>query len=169
MRCNSILPLIKATEDKLYKNFNFKINIDGLNDLFKEIDKVLEIDNDNLYRINKEILIWYSYISEIHALIEIYIDRFKNTLDVYSYLDALSKEDINEFSLIAPKYKINTRDTVAAVIELNQRKEEMNIFIKNLKGLNKVLLSYKNFLKSHYFKTNRLMIQNENKLKLSSF
>lgn len=169
MRSYNIKPLIAATEDKLLKNFNFSLNLDGIDDVFKEIDKILEFDIENLQKLNKKILMWYSYLSEVQPLIEFFIDRFKNTIDVYDYLDFLSREDISLFSSIAPKYKINTRDTVSAMIELGEKRTEMTIYVRNLKAMNKILLSYINFFKSHHYKTNQLINKNGNRLIRAGF
>lgn len=149
--------LVDSTKDKLENNFNFSINIDGFDKLAEELDLVLDVDYDSLRQLNKETLFWYEYLSDLESMTEIYLDRFKNTLEIYTYLQFLTKKDKNEFLRLAPKYKISTRVFDDAVMELTKRKSDMELFVRNLKNIVKFLESYKRYTLFHYFRTSRLI------------
>ena len=149
--------LIQKIQPKLKDNYKIEISIDGLQEMVNELENVLDVDYDSLRQLNKESLLWYQYITDLSSILLVYQDRFKNTLDVYSYLSFLSKKDKNNFMLMAPKYKIPTRNIEDAVVLLANKKSEMEIFVKDLNTLMKFLESYRRYMIFHYFRTSRLI------------
>ena len=85
--------LIQKIQPKLKDNYKIEISIDGLQEMVNELENVLDVDYDSLRQLNKESLLWYQYITDLSSILLVYQDRFKNTLDVYSYLSFFSKKD----------------------------------------------------------------------------
>lgn len=149
--------LISAIEDKLASNYGIILSLDGLDEMSKELEHTQENDYDTLRILNKETLYWSNYLIDMQSMLSIYLDRYKNIYDIYNYLQKLTKSDKSEFLKIAPKYKISTRDTETAILELANKKSEIEIFIKNLEALIKMLLSYSRYMTFHYYRTARLI------------
>lgn len=152
-----VVTLVDRTAEKLNRDFKFKINLDGLRDTADDLEYVLDVDYETLRELNKDCLYWYSYLSELNSLFGIFIDRYRNSYEVYEYLKFLSKKDKILFMKTAPKYKISTRDFDKSVIELDTKISELKGFIKDLNNIYKFIESFRRYMKFHYYRTSRLI------------
>ena len=156
-RSQSIWELIDKANPKLKRDFGFCISIEGFDDLQGELGSVLDFDLDELIDLNKSSMLWAVYLSDIIGHLNVSIERYKNMLDIYEYLDSISVKDPDEFQINAPKYKIDSRNIPIAIQIVTERKNDLTAFVKILKVLATSLDAYKDYASANYYKTSSLI------------
>lgn len=149
--------LIGLISPKIKAHFGVEISIDGLEETLRDIDTVLETDFDSLRELYKQCIAWADYLGETNAIISIYLDQFRNTQDVYKYLEFLTKKDVDRFMVLAPRYKIATRDKSLALSELKVKIDDMKYFLDRYTYLCSKLESYIKLLNYHSYRIKRLI------------
>ena len=153
----STTKMILAVNDRIYRDFNIFVCLDGFGDFCDAVNRVIDSDPCELREINKASLLWYAYLSEMSGLIETYAGQYKNIADIYAYLDSIAVKDSDTFQLVAPKYKINTTNLPAAINVLAEKTRDIGELNKGVKILLSRLESYKKYALMSYYKTSALI------------
>lgn len=162
--------LLEKINKKLEIDFHYSIDIDGF-ELFQLdlLDVVLESDIDALWEANKAAIIWHNHFVDANGLLEIALDRYKNMNDIYDYLMFLSINNTDEFTLVAPKYKIDTTNLPYAVKDLEQKQKALKDFIKDIKTVMARFESYDQLSIAGYYKTSKNIRAINRRMKNTSF
>ena len=150
--------LINNINAKLFKDFKYEVSIAGLDVLVNNLlDVSMEYDMDEVREMNKSTSIWATYLSEVNSLLSIAIEQYKNVQDIYAYLVHIAIADVEQFQLVAPKYKIDTTNLPYAIKEVETKNKEIKTFVQNLKVIISRLESYEQLMRAGYYKTGRLL------------
>lgn len=155
---------IEQINNRLSSQYGVTINLGEVDAFMDDLRMVLDNDFDTLYELNHACSYWVVYLQDIMSLLSLYLDQFVNVLDVYNYLDSISTLDPDQFDIIAPKYKINTRNRPIAIKELESKMEDTNDYIKSLKLLISKIDSYIEFITANYYRTSKLMYSTTSRL-----
>jgi hypothetical protein len=135
------------------------------------VDEALEYDIDLMRELNKDILIWHNYFTDIIGLLTKSCEQYKNVSDIYTYLLSISVTDADAFAITAPKYKIDTTNIPYAIKEIEQKQTDVSAVVKNFKLAISKLTSYDKFVVGEYYKTSRIIrasIKNERNISFVS-
>lgn len=149
--------LLSILNEKLIIDFGYEININSFNEFYNYCMSSSDIDIDSMRFIVKASLSWMQNLTDTIGLIDIAIDQYKNVLDIYDYLDNIAINNVDEFLIVGPKYKINTTNSVYAIKELEEKTSEIQMVIKSLKIAKSRIESYINFATSKYYKASQLV------------
>ena len=150
--------MISTVNAKLLKDFKYEISIVGLDMLVNNLlDISLECDMDAMRDMNKSTSIWATYLSETVGLLTIAIEQYKNVQDIYAYLVNIAITDVDQFQLVAPKYKIDTTNLPYAIKEVENKNKEIKTFVQTLKVIISRLESYEQLMRAGYYKTGRVL------------
>lgn len=158
------MSIIDKVNERLLAQYNINIDLGEIDTFADDLRFVLDNDFETLYELNHACTVWMVYLQDIYSLLNMYLDQYVNVLDVYRYLDSISTTDPDQFDLIAPKYKIDTRSRPVAIKYLESKTEETNSFIKSLKLLISRVDSYIDFITSNYYRTSKLMLSSKSRL-----
>jgi TRAP-type C4-dicarboxylate transport system substrate-binding protein len=101
--------------------------------------------------------------------LEIALDKYKNINDIYDYLMFISINKTDEFTLVAPKYKIDTTDLPYAIKDLEQKQKVLKDFIKDIKTVMARLESYDQLVIAGYYKTSKNIRALNRRMRNTSF
>lgn len=150
--------MITSVNAKLLKDFKYEISIAGLDALVDNLlDVSLECNIEEVRDMNKATSIWATYLSETVGLLTIAIEQYKNVQDIYAYLVNIAITDVDQFKLVAPKYKIDTTNLPYAIKEVENKNKEIKTFVQTLKVIISRLESYEQLMRAGYYKTGRIL------------
>jgi hypothetical protein len=162
--------LISNINSKLLTDFKYSLDISGFDDLVEQLfDETIEYDADLLRELNKSVIIWGAYFNDILSLLHISIEQYKNVQDIYDYLVDIAITNVDEFQLVAPKYKIDTRNLPLAIKEAEQKNSDSKEYVKKIKTIILRFESYEELMRSGYYKTSRLLRHIESRSRNISF
>ena len=153
--------IIHKVEERLRLDFGYVVDITGFSDLKMELQQVPDYDVEALKQCNNSVLMWIPYVQDLCSLIYLSLDRYKNVLDIYEYLESISVKDSEQFYRLAPKYKIERGLIEDMLSVLEAKKNQYVELTQHLKILYSRLDAYRKFLDENYHRTLRLIYSAE--------